>query len=127
MDRIAVSTEHVYMTDTDGHTAHCKLIGMITVFHHLADVVLIEILSYLRCADVLSAFTCLNGRITGLLSERGFFAMLTYRRCHVVNSIGEYESVLMFGLIHAATLTHIIIESNEYFLTVSVITRVVRS
>ena len=63
-----------YLTDTDTHTVHCKLIGMLTtVFHDLADLVLIEMLSYLPCADVLSAFICLNARITGLLAERGFF------------------------------------------------------
>ena len=157
------------MTDTDAHTAHCKLTRMITVFHDLADLVLIEILSFLPCADVLSAFTCLNARITGLLSERGFFrrvnlssmsrrqfdqllrilplddietliidrhaSPLQLRRWPYLprlkrlylRGVREYDSVLTLVLIHAATITHITIESSGYFLTVSVITRMVRT
>lgn len=142
---------------------------MITTFDNLPDLVLIEIFSYLSCADVLSAFTCLNGRITELLAERGFFRHVDLsslfrvqfdqllrvlplddietvtidrhasplqlrrwpylprlRRLHL-KGVREYDSVLRFVLIHAATLTHITIQSSEYFLTVSMITRVART
>jgi hypothetical protein len=158
-----------YVTDTDTRAAHCQLIEMITTFEDIADLVLIEIFSYLSCADVLSAFTCLNCRITGLLAERGFFrhvdlssmsrrqfdqllhilplddietltidrhaSPLQLRRWPYLprlrrlqlRGVREYDSVLMFVVIHAATLTHITIESSEYFLTVSVMTRVVRT
>jgi hypothetical protein len=156
------------MSDTDAHIVHCKLMQMTTAFHDLADLALIEIFSYLSCSDVLSAFTCLNGRITGLLTERGHFrhvdlSSMSHRQfdqlLHVLplddidtliidrhasplqlrrwpylprlkrlylRGVREYDSVLMFVLIHAATLTHITIESSRYFLTVSV-TRVVRT
>ena len=141
---------------------------MFTTFDELADLILIEIFSYLSCADVIFAFTCLNCRITGLLAERGFFRhvnLSSMSRCqfdrllHILpldeietltidrhasplrlrrwpylprlkrlylRGVREYDSVLMLVLIHAATLTHITIESNQYFLTVSV-TRVVRT
>jgi hypothetical protein len=162
------SRSSTYMTDTDNHVVHCKLIEMISTFDDLADLVLIEIFLYLSCANVLSAVTCLNGRITALLlAERGFFrhvdlssmfcdqfdqllhvlplddietltidrhaSPLQLRRWPYLprlrrlnlKGVREYDSVLMFVLIHAATLTHITIESSQYFLTVSVITRVV--
>lgn len=46
---------------------------MITEFDDLADLVLIDVLSYLSRTDALCAFTSLNGRWTRLLAERGFF------------------------------------------------------
>ncbi|CAF1271985.1 unnamed protein product [Adineta ricciae] len=46
---------------------------MITLFDHLPDLPLLEILSYLSCLDALWAFSNLNARLTSLLSEQGFY------------------------------------------------------
>ena len=139
---------------------------MNTVFDDLADLVLIEILSYLSCADALCAFTCLNDHCTQLLVERDFFRQINLsaayaRQFHqllnivplnnietlVIDRTGsplqlsrwpylprltrlhlrgvrEYDTsitcVLFFVLLHAATLTHITIESDAHSVTVSV-------
>ena len=132
-----------------------------TEFDDLADLPLIELLSYLSCTDALCAFTCLNDRWTRLLVERGFFRQVnlsaTYsRQFHQLlqiiplNSIEtliidrtasplqliswpylprltklhlrgvrEYNTILFFVLLHAATLTHITIASDGYSLTVT--------
>ena len=44
-----------------------------STFDDLADLVLIEVLSYLSSADALWVFSSLNDRWTRLLAERGFF------------------------------------------------------
>ena len=132
-----------------------------TVFDRLADLALIEILSYLSCTNALCAFTCLDDRWTRLLAERGFFRQVNlsaaysgqfHQLLHILplasietlvidrsgsplqlrrwtylprltrlhlRGVWEYDSVLFFVLLHAATLTHITIESDEYSLTVS--------
>jgi hypothetical protein len=134
---------------------------MTSVFDHLADLVLIEILSYLSSTDALCAFTCLNARWTRLLAERGFFRQVnlsaTYSRQfdqllqilslnHIetlvidrsasplqlrrwpylprltklhMRGVREYDTILSFALLHAATLTHVTIQSDGYSLTVS--------
>ena len=46
---------------------------MSAVFDDLADLALLEMLSYLSCADALCAFTCVNDRCSRLLEEQGFF------------------------------------------------------
>jgi hypothetical protein len=134
---------------------------MIVVFDDLADLVLIEIVSYLSCTDVLCAFTCLNDRLTRLLVERGFFRHInlsstSYSQFNQLlrvlslndietlvidrnasplqllrwpylprltklrlRGVREYNNVLIFILLHAATLAHVTIESNKYSLTVS--------
>ncbi|CAF4315515.1 unnamed protein product [Rotaria sp. Silwood2] len=46
---------------------------MITVFDNLSDLSLIEILSYLSCADALWAFSNISARLTTLLTELGFY------------------------------------------------------
>ena len=134
---------------------------MSTVFDDLADLALIEILSYLSSTDTLCAFTSLNDRWTRLLAERGLFRQVNlsptyYRqfrrllqilplnsierlvidrtgsplqlirwpylprltRLHL-RGVREYDSILFVALLHAATLIHITIESDEYSLTVS--------
>ena len=53
-----------------------------TVLGDLADLALIEILSYLSCTDALLAFTCLNDRWTRLLAERGFFSQVNLSSTH---------------------------------------------
>jgi hypothetical protein len=130
-------------------------------FNDIADLALIEILSYLSCADALRSFTCLNDRWTRLLAERGFFRQVNLSSTYygqfdqllkilplenietlVIDRTGsplqlsrwpylprltklhlrgvrEYDSILFFALTHAATLTHIIIQSDKYSLTVS--------
>jgi hypothetical protein len=132
-----------------------------TAFDDLADLALIEILSYLSSTGALCAFTCLTDRWTHLLAERGFFRQVNLSATYsqqfdqllqilpldsietlVIDRTGsplqlirwlylprltklhlrgvrEYDSVLFFALLHAATLTHITIESDEYSLTVS--------
>jgi hypothetical protein len=54
------------------------------MFDDLADLVLIEMLSYLSSTDTLCAFTSLKDRWTRLLAERGFFRQVnlspTYSR-----------------------------------------------
>jgi hypothetical protein len=134
---------------------------MITVFDELADLALIEIMSYLSSADALRAFTSLNDRCTRLLAERGFFHQVnlsaTYsQQFHqllqiiplnmiemlvidrtasplqllrwpylprltklYLRGVRDHDSILIFILLHAATLTHITIQSDEYSLTVS--------
>ena len=132
-----------------------------STFDDLADLVLIEILSYLSSADALSAFTCLNNRWTRMLAERGFFRQVnlsaTYSwqfhqllqilplndietlvidrtasplqlsrwpylprltKLHL-RGVREYDSILFFALQHAATLTHVTVQSDRYSLTVS--------
>jgi hypothetical protein len=131
------------------------------MFDNLADLVLIEVLSYLSSADALWALSSINDRWTRLLAERGFFRQVnlsaTYSRQFdqllqilSLNSIEtliidrtasplqllrwpylprltklhlrgvrEHDSVLLFVLLHAATLTHITIQSDEYSFTVS--------
>jgi hypothetical protein len=131
------------------------------MFDDLADLVLIEVLSYLSSADALWALSSLNDRWTRLLAERGFFRQVnlsaTYSRQFdqllqilSLNSIEtliidrtasplqllrwpylprltklhlrgvrEHDSVRFFVLLHAATLTHITIQSDEYSFTVS--------
>ncbi|CAF4089515.1 unnamed protein product, partial [Rotaria sordida] len=44
---------------------------MVTFFDDLPDLTLLEILSYLSCADALWTFSTLNNRLTMLLLERG--------------------------------------------------------
>ena len=132
-----------------------------TEFDDLADLALLEMLSYLSSTDALCAFTCLNDRWTCLLAERGFFRQVnlspTYSRQfdqllqilslnHIetlvidrtvsplqlirwpylprlsklhMRGVRECDSVLFFVLLHAETLTHVTIESDEYSLTVS--------
>jgi hypothetical protein len=55
-----------------------------SLFNDLADLALIEVLSYLSCTDALCAFTSLNDRWTCLLAELGFFRQVnlspTYSR-----------------------------------------------
>jgi hypothetical protein len=134
---------------------------MSTVFDDLADLVLIEILSYLACTDALCAFTDLNNRWTCLLAERGFFRQVNLSGTYCgqfhqlleilpldnietlvidrtasplqlsrwpylprltklyMRGVREYDSILFFALLHAATLTHVTIQSDQYSLTVS--------
>ena len=134
---------------------------MISVFDDLADLVLIEILSYLSSTDVLCAFTCLNDRWTRLVTERGFFRQVNLSAAYSrqfdqllkilplnnietlvidrtasplqlsrwpylprltnlhMRGVREYDSILCFALLHAATLTHVTIQSDNYSLTVS--------
>ena len=130
------------------------------VFDDLANLALIEVLSYLSCTDALCAFNSLNDRWTRLLVERGFFRHVnlsaTYSRqfdqllqilplnnietliidrtasplqlmkwpyltrltkLHL-QGVREYNSILIFALLHAATLTRITIQSDGYSLTV---------
>jgi hypothetical protein len=132
-----------------------------TPFDDLADLVLIEILSYLSSTDALCAYTCLNDRWTRLLAERGFFRQVNLSpsysrqfdhllqilslnqietlvidrsasplqlrrwpylprltRLHL-RGVREYDTILSFVLLHAATLTHVTIQSDEYCVTVS--------
>jgi hypothetical protein len=132
-----------------------------TEFDDLADLALLEMLSYLSCTDALCAFTGLNDRWTHLLAERGFFRQVnlsaTYSRqfdqllqilplnnietlvidrsasplqlrrwpylprltrLHL-RGVREYDTILPFVILHAATLTHITIQSDQYSVTVS--------
>ena len=50
------------------------------------------------------------------LSRWSYLPRLT--KLHL-RGVREYDSVLFFALLHAATLTHVTIESDEYALTVS--------
>ena len=134
--------------------------NMITVFDQLAELALLEIMSYLSCADALSAFTSLNDRYTRLLAERGHFRhvnlSITYaEQFHqllqilpldmietliidrtasplqlrswpylprlsklYLRGVREYDSILIFTLLHAATLTHVTIQADGHSLTV---------
>ena len=131
------------------------------MFDDLADLPLLEILTYLSSTDVLCAFTSLNDRWSRLLAERGFFRQVNLSATHSrqfhqllqilplnnietlvidrtasslqlirwpylprltrlhLRGVREYGSVLYFVLIHAATLAHITIESDDYSLSVS--------
>ena len=46
---------------------------MRTLFDDLSDLALIELFSYLSCADVLYGLTYLNHRLTALIAERASF------------------------------------------------------
>ncbi|CAF3339020.1 unnamed protein product [Rotaria sp. Silwood2] len=46
---------------------------MMSSFDDLPDLTLLEIFSYLSCADALWSFSNLNSRLTTLLKERGFY------------------------------------------------------
>ena len=133
-----------------------------TVLDDLADLPLIEIMSYLSSMDGLYAFTSLGDRWTRLLAERGFFRQVNLSAAYSrqfdqllqtlplnkievlvidrtasplqlirwpylphlsklhIRGVREYDSVRFFVLLHAATLTHVTIGSDEYSLTVTV-------
>lgn len=159
LSRICI--ERAYIID-NGWPSRLEVMKMNTVFDDLADLVLIEILSYLSCADALCAFTCLNDHCTQLLVERDFFRQINLSAAYArqfqellkilplnnietlvidrtgsplqlsrwlylprltrlhLRGVREYDSVLFFVLLHAATLTHITIESDAHSVTVSV-------
>jgi hypothetical protein len=134
---------------------------IVTRFDDLADLVLIEIFSYLSCTDVLWAFSSLNKRLTRLLIERNIFrhvdlasayhhqfhALLHVLRLNDIETliinrnasplqlirwpylprltklylrgVREYNSILIFVLLHAATLNHLTIQPDQLSVTVS--------
>jgi len=47
--------------------------ALLTIFDDLPDLALIDLFTYLSSFDVLWSFTGLNGRLTALLFERGYF------------------------------------------------------
>jgi hypothetical protein len=150
---------------SDVFISHIRLFqySMVTVFDNLPDLSLLEIFSYLSCADALWCFSNLNIRLTRLLIERGvyyhvnlsstryhqfktFLSLLRFNeiqsliidcyssplqlKCwpylpHLkmlkVKGVRIFADVFNFAQQHAATLTHLAVESSQYFKTVSII------
>jgi hypothetical protein len=132
-----------------------------TRFDDLADLILIEIFSYLSSFDILWGFTYLNQRITSLLVERKYFRCVDLSSAHYfqfnkiiqviqlneieslsidinasplqlycwpylprlstlrLKGVREYNDVITFLLLHAATLTHLTIQTRVEFISVS--------
>ncbi|CAF3260355.1 unnamed protein product [Rotaria socialis] len=111
---------------------------MLSRFHNLPDLAFIEILSYLSCADALWSFSKLNIHLTKLLIERGFYhhvnlsstrycqfqTFLSLLRLNEIQSlvidlkgVQDLVDVFKFAQQHANTLTHLTVESSQYFET----------
>ncbi|CAF1063810.1 unnamed protein product [Rotaria sordida] len=77
---------------------------MISLFDQLSDLVLIEIFSYLSCADALWSFSSLNSRLITLLTERGF-----YRHVNL-SSTGRKRFAAIFSILRLNEIQSLVID-----------------
>ncbi|CAF4055709.1 unnamed protein product [Rotaria sordida] len=77
---------------------------MITLFDDLSDLALIEIFSYLSCADALWSFSNLNSRLITLLTERGF-----YRHVNL-SSTGKKRFAAIFSILRLNEIQSLVID-----------------
>ncbi|CAF3343288.1 unnamed protein product [Rotaria sp. Silwood1] len=77
---------------------------MISLFDQLPDLTLLEIFSYLSCADALWSFSKLNSRLTTLLTERGF-----YRHVNL-SSTGKKQFETIFSKLRLNEIQSLVID-----------------
>ncbi|CAF1314738.1 unnamed protein product [Rotaria sordida] len=77
---------------------------MISLFDQLPDLTLLEIFSYLSCADALWSFSKLNSRLTTLLTERGF-----YRHVNL-SSTGKKQFETIFSTLRLNEIQSLVID-----------------
>ncbi|CAF3968982.1 unnamed protein product [Rotaria sordida] len=78
--------------------------AMISLFDQLPDLTLLEIFSYLSCADALWSFSKLNSRLTTLLTERGF-----YRHVNL-SSTGKKQFETIFSTLRLNEIQSLVID-----------------
>ncbi|CAF4498120.1 unnamed protein product [Rotaria sp. Silwood2] len=77
---------------------------MISLFDQLPDLTLLEIFSYLSCADALWSFFKLNSRLTTLLTEQGF-----YRHVNL-SSTGKKQFETIFSTLRLNEIQSLVID-----------------